>query len=79
MKKTELTKIIKEEITSLLKENMINMNRGYIEALGPDFDKGVKLILKSFSTWLEGPETKKEDIVDCKNAIFDFLQNKLKK
>ena len=68
MKKSELRKIIREEV---LKESM-----GYIEAMGPDFDTAVITLEDVFKKWSRGPATTSADIAPAKKELKDYF-NKL--
>jgi len=44
------------------KDQYADANGGYVEAMGPDFDNGVDLIAKAWSTWINGAATEPEDL-----------------
>jgi hypothetical protein len=54
------------------------MSGGYIEAMPPDFDKGVTLIVKAWKKWKNGPATEREDITPAKEDVIEHISNELK-
>jgi len=75
MKKSELIKMIKEEYKNVVKEEY----GGYIEMMGPDFDKATDLLEKSFRQWAKGPLTQREDIKYAQSDLIEFFTKLVKK
>jgi len=76
MKKSELKKIIKEELTTVLKEQ-----GGYVELIemDPNFEKGMTLIHKAWSDWVNGPETERTMIAPAKKDLANYVSQIISK
>ena len=61
-----------EKIESIIESN------GYVETMGPDFDKGIELIRKAWEDWRNGPATERSDIKPAQRDIIDYVKNILK-
>lgn len=60
-------------------ETPINeMNGGYIEVMGPDFDEAVDLLSHAWNQWKNGPATEDEDIEPAKADILEYVKSLLK-
>lgn len=53
------------------------MNGGYIEAMGPDFDEAMDLLAHAWNQWKNGPATEEEDIEPAKADILAFVKTVL--
>lgn len=53
------------------------MNGGYIEAMGPDFDEAMDLLAHAWSQWKNGPATEEEDIMPAKADILAYVKSVL--
>ncbi len=54
------------------------MNGGYVEAMGPDFDEAVDLLSHAWNQWKNGPATEDEDIEPAKADILEYVKSLLK-
>lgn len=54
------------------------MNGGYVEAMGPDFDEAVDLLSHAWNQWKNGPATEDEDIEPAKADILEYIKSLLK-
>lgn len=50
------------------------MNGGYVEAMGPDFDEAVDLLSQAWNQWKNGPATEDEDIELAKADILEYIK-----
>jgi len=65
-----LKKIIREELNKVLKEG-----EGYVEliSMDPNFEKGMTLIHKAWSDWVNGPETERTMITPAKKDLANYV------
>jgi len=81
----DLTKfLVENKLTTnskVVNENELNseapleeMNGGYIEVMGPDFDNAVDLLTKAWAEWKNGPATEPEDIELAKADILQYIK-----
>ena len=71
LKKSELQKMINEAV-------LAEAAGGYVESMGPDFDKGIKLVVKGWKQWVSGPMTEKGDIKPAREDVVEYLEGLLK-
>ena len=64
--------------TILEGKTTLSESGGYIESMGPDFDKGVALLTAAWAKWKKGPMTEPEDIQPARRDVLDFIKSKLK-
>lgn len=50
------------------------MNGGYIEVMGPDFDEATDLLSHAWNQWKNGPATEEEDIELAKADILQYIK-----
>ena len=50
---------------------------GYVESMGPMFDKAVSGLVAAFTEWKEGPMTEPEMIPFAKKDVVDYIDNQL--
>ena len=50
---------------------------GYVEAMGPIFDKAVKMLLSAWEEWKDGPMTEPGMVEFAKKDVLEFLDSKL--
>ena len=50
---------------------------GYVETMGPLFDKGVEMILKAFTEWKEGPMTEPGMVPFAKRDVLSYLTGEI--
>jgi len=60
------------------KDQYADANGGYVEAMGPDFDNGVDLIAKAWSTWINGPATEPEDLGPARADVLAYIKSILR-
>lgn len=82
LKKAELRESIDEARRAKSKGGKIvkeddYINGGYVEIMGPDLDKGVKLIQKAWDDWKAGPMTEPGMIEHAKNDLIKYVSNEL--
>lgn len=82
LKKAELRESIEEARRAKSKGGKIvkeddYINGGYVEIMGPDLDKGVKLIQKAWDDWKAGPMTEPGMIEHAKNDLIKYVSNEL--
>lgn len=56
------------------KKPVSEMNGGYIEAMGPDFDEATDLLSHAWNQWKNGPATEEEDIELAKADILQYIK-----
>jgi hypothetical protein len=56
------------------KKPMSEMNGGYIEVMGPDFDDAVDLLSFVWNQWKNGSATEPEDIEPAKADILQYIK-----
>ena len=75
MKKAQL-KEAKSKGGKVVKEDDYS-NGGYVEVMGPNLDKGIRLIQKAWDDWKAGPMTEPGMIEHAKNDLIDYISNEL--
>ena len=71
-------KKIAEELIELAKDLVASTKKvEYTSLLDKDYKKGVRLIIKSFKSWKEEPQTEKRMVPEMRSQILKELQNKL--
>ena len=82
LKKAELKESIDEARRAKSKGGKVvkeddYMNGGYVELMGPDLDRGIKLIQKAWDDWKAGPMTEPGMIEHAKNDLIEHISNEL--
>lgn len=60
-----------------IKKPVSEMNGGYVEAMGPDFDDAIDLLAHAWNQWKNGPSTEEEDIEPAKADILSYVKSVL--
>lgn len=50
---------------------------GYVESMGPVFDKAVEMLLKAFTEWMDGPMTKPVMVPHAKKDVMKYVAGEL--
>lgn len=59
-------------------EGEVNESEGYVEVMGPDFDKAIDLLSHAWEQWKNGPATEPEDIEPARQDVVDYIKSLLK-
>lgn len=72
IKKSDVKKIIREELFKALKEDS---GEGYVELIiqDPNFEEGLKLIQQAWTDWLTGPATETHMIQKAKRDLGEYM------
>jgi hypothetical protein len=54
------------------------MNGGYIEVMGDEFEVAVEEIVQALEKWKNGPATEPEDLEPAKEDILEYIKSMLK-
>ena len=54
------------------------MNGGYIEVMGDEFEVAVEEIVQAWEKWKNGPATEPEDLEPAKEDILEYIKAMLK-
>lgn len=59
------------------KKPVSEMNGGYIEVMGPEFEEAMDLLAAAWSKWKSGPATEEEDIEPAKADVLSYVKSVL--
>jgi len=69
--------ITEKKDDAYIKKPVSEMNGGYVEAMGPDFDDAIDLLAHAWNQWKNGPSTEEEDIEPAKADILGYVKSVL--
>jgi hypothetical protein len=61
----------------MINEDSTVLKEEYIETMGPDFDKGLDLIIHAWLKWKNGPATVKSDIAPARKELVKYINKSL--
>jgi hypothetical protein len=59
-------------------EGEVNESEGYVEVMGPDFDKAIDLLSHAWNQWKNGPATEPEDLGPAQADILAYIKSILR-
>ena len=60
------------------KDQYADANGGYVEAMGPDFDKAIDLLSHAWNQWKNGPATEPEDLGPARADVLAYIKSILR-